>query len=155
MAAFLHTQDLACLLWGTDQGSAFVVKLPAREIRSIRGRVPIRVRHELYEHPSAPVIRTVVTISDQPQRPLALESYTNVEDEQQRTEFAALADQARYLLLVYDERLQHRLNKVVPKRPDPTIAQIVERAVRMQAAIPPEQFDFDAAKAAVLERTRL
>jgi hypothetical protein len=67
-----------------------VVKAPNREIQSVRGRVPIRVIHELFNHPAAPVIRITVRIYDQPQNPLALETFINVENPQQRSDYAAI-----------------------------------------------------------------
>lgn len=84
LAEFLKTQELACLTHATDRGTILVIKAPSREIRSVRGRVPIQLRHELYDYPQAPVVRMVLTIYDQPSRPLALETFVNVEDEQQR-----------------------------------------------------------------------
>jgi hypothetical protein len=64
LAAFLRGQEVACLMQPTTQGTAFVIKLAGREIASVRGRVPIHLRHELYSHPAAPVIRTVLTVYD-------------------------------------------------------------------------------------------
>jgi len=155
LADFLRTQDVACLMQATDQGTAFVIKLSSQEIRSVRGTVPVRVRHELYAHPAAPVIRTVLTIFDRPQRPLALETFTNIEQQDQREDFARLADQDRLILLFYDEQLRHQLNKVVPYQDPGTVRAIVRRAERLLATIPPERFSFEAAKAAVMEATRL
>jgi hypothetical protein len=155
LADFLRTQDIACLMQATDQGTAFVVKLPSRELQSIAGTVPIGLRHELYDHPAAPVIRTVLTIYDQPANPLALETFTNISDDDQREDFAALATQDQLLLLCYDEALAHRLSKVVAHPPDPTVDQVVERAQQLAAAIPTARFDFDAAKRAVMEGTSL
>jgi hypothetical protein len=155
LADFLRTQDIACLFQATDQGTALVAKLPSAEIASVRGTVPIHVRHELYDHPAAPVIRTVLTIYDRPANPLALETYSNVADPQQRADFAALATQDQLVLLCYDEQLAHRLSKVVPYRDAGTIAAIVGRADQLLAAIPTDRFSFEAAKQAVLQATRL
>src|SRR5438045_307567 len=90
---FLGDKDFACLTWATDRGTVLLIKAPANEIESLRGRLPIEVRHELFEHQTAPVIRLVITFYDQPARPLAVESFINVEDPQQRADFAALVDQ--------------------------------------------------------------
>jgi hypothetical protein len=90
LAAFLRDQDIVCLMQGTDQGTVFVIKLSTPDIESARGRVPIHLRHELYAHPNAPVIRTTLCIYDQPEAPLALETFTNIADENQRNDFAAL-----------------------------------------------------------------
>lgn len=155
LADFLKGRPFGCVFQATDQGTVLVVKAPAREIRSVRGRVPMEVRHELYQHPAAPVIRTVVQIYDQPARPLTLETFTNVEDEQQRADFAALADQETVYLLFYDETLSHRLSKAVGNAHRATIREIVERADRMLAEIPKGRFSFEDAKAAVMQQTKL
>jgi hypothetical protein len=155
LAEFLRTQEMACLMQATDQGTAFVVKAPSREIRSVRGTVPIGVKHALYDHPAAPVIRTTIGIYDRPQRPLAFETFTNISDADQREDFAALAAQDRLLLLFYDEQLAHRLTKVVPYRDEGTVLTILLQAARLQARIPPERYDFDAAKQAVIEASEL
>src|SRR6266498_735578 len=76
LAEYLRDIDVACLMQGTDQGTVFVLKLPTQDIESSRGRVVIQLRHELYAHPTAPVIRTVLTLYDQPDAPLALETFT-------------------------------------------------------------------------------
>jgi hypothetical protein len=155
LADFLRDKEYACLLWGTDQGSVFVAKAPAREIQSLRGNIPVRILHQLYEHPQAPVIRTVITWYDQPTQPLALETFINVADPQQRTDFTDLANQQELRFLFYDRALRHRLSKLV-RNPDPeTITQIAQTAERLQATIPEESFDFDAAKADIIKRTFL
>src|SRR5258708_1263526 len=86
LADFLKDQDYACIAQATDQGTAFVMKMPGGEIESVRGTVPILLRQELYVHPTAPVIRLVFTIYDQPQTPLALETFVNITDDQQRAD---------------------------------------------------------------------
>jgi hypothetical protein len=155
LAEFLRHQDVACLMQGTDQGTAFVLKLPAEDIESARGRVPIRLRHELYAHPTAPVIRTLLTLYDQPDRPLALETFTNIQDEDQRSAFAALAHQEALLLLFYDEQLAHKLTKVVPVTNPEQSAVVLNYAEQILTTIPEEEFDFDRAKRAVMEATAL
>src|SRR5712691_10183467 len=149
LAEFLRGQEFACVTQATDRGTVFVVKAPAREIQSLRGRVPIHLSQELYDHPNAPVIRLVFTISDQPERPLALETCVHVEDEQQRSDFAALADQDELHLLFYDERLRHRLSKGIRNLSREEMAEVLGRADRLYAAIPKERFNFDRAKADV------
>jgi hypothetical protein len=60
LAQFLATQDVACLMHETTAGTVYVVKLLGAEIDSVRGSGPIHVRHELWQHPLAPVVRTVI-----------------------------------------------------------------------------------------------
>ncbi len=155
LAEFLRDKDVACLMQGTDQGTAFVLKLPAQDIESARGRIAIQLRHELYAHPAAPIIRTLLTLYDQPARPFARETFTNIEDEIQRSDFAALADQEALLLLFYDEQLAHRLTKVVPQSNPEQSAAVLGYAEQILATISKEEFDFDRAKQAVMEATDL
>jgi hypothetical protein len=155
LAAFLQDQTLVCVSHPIDRGTAFVIKAPSPEIESMRGNVPVHLRHELYEHPAAPVIRTVTSIYDQPDRPMRLETFFNVADEQQRADYAALATQENLYLLVYDEKLVHRLTKAVGHLDSEVMTQILARAQEFLAGIPAEEVDFDRAKAAVMEATSL
>jgi len=92
---------------------------------------------------------------DQPQHPLRVETFINVAEEDQRADFAALADQELLLLLFYDEQLQHRLTKLVPYPERSEVPTILARADELRATMPPWRFDFDRAKAAVIQRTTL
>ena len=74
---WLSEQSYVCLLQETDQGSIFICKAPASDIQTLRGPIPIHFRYELYQQPTAPVIRTVVRLYDRPQNPLALECFTS------------------------------------------------------------------------------
>ena len=141
---------MACLMQTTDQGTAFVLKTSRREIRGVRVRLPIRVTHALSDHPAAPVIRTTITVYDQPQRPLAFETFTDVAEPDQREDFARLAKQERLLLLFYDEQLTHRLTKLAPYHDDGTIPAIRLQAAVLQARIPSQHYDFRAGKQAVI-----
>ena len=155
MASFLKDKEYACLLWGTDQGSVFVAKAHRRDIQSLRGNVPVQVRHELYDHPQAPVIRTVTTWYDKPTTPLAIECFTNIEDAEQKADFSDLAQRDQLRFLFYDQQLAHRLTKVVPNHDRETIARIATVAAELRARIPAARYDFDAAKRDVMERTSL
>jgi hypothetical protein len=155
MAEFLKTQDLAAFWWSTNFGTSMVIKAPRAEIDSVRGTVPIHLAHSLYDHPQAPLIRSTMQIIDQPDSHLALETYTNVADPQQRSDFARLARQRQIRLLFYDEALTNQLIKVIQSGKPEDIRQILQLADELHRRIPVDQFDFDAAKAAVLAATRL
>jgi hypothetical protein len=101
------------------------------------------------------VIRTVLSLYDRPQHPLKVESFINVAEEDQRRDFAALADQEQLLLLLYDRDLQHRLSKVVPYPDRTDIPLILARAEELRAAIAPWRYHFERAKAAVQRETTL
>lgn len=149
--------QFGCLMWATDKGTVFVIKAPAHEIDSVRGAVPIGLQHEIYQYPSAPVIRTVLTIYDQSDRPLSMESFTNIEDPQQKAEFAALARQKEAYMLFYDERLQYRLVKQIEidAGNNHAVSDILTSAEEILNQIPKDSFDFDRAKADVMQRTNL
>ena len=155
LAAFLKDHPYACLTQAAERGTGLVLQAPGHDIESARGRVPIHLRHELYHHPAAPVIRPLVTIYDQPIRPLAFETFINVEDPRQHDDFAALALQSELAMLFYDEQLRHRLTKVVALRDPANILAILHVADQLLAATPAAQFDFHVAKVAVMRAMQL
>jgi hypothetical protein len=155
LVEFLKARDYACIPQATDLGTAFVMKVPGSDIQSVRGVVPVELRQELYAHPAAPVIRMVFTIYDQPAQPLALETFINITDEEQRADYAALATQEALPLLFFDEAVTHRLTKVVPFRNQEESAAILGTAERFLGTIPVGERDFDTARATVLRVTQL
>jgi hypothetical protein len=152
LADALRDESYACLTASTDTGTVFVIKAPSHEIRSVRGNVPILLRHELYDTPTAPVIRLALRIYDQPRQPLAMESFINVREPDQREEYAALAEQEHIYLLFYDELLQHRLNQGIHNDDRAVVPQILATAEQLAGAIPDNLYDFDLAKQAIQER---
>lgn len=155
LVAALEGVDYACVTVGTTAGTALLLKAPRHEIESARGAVPIRLGHEFYAHPAAPVIRMALHIFDQPEAPLALETFINVADPDQRADYAALADQDEILLLFLDENLAERLTKRISHPGRDVVPQIVTAADQLLGQIPPDQFDFERAKQAVMEATKL
>lgn len=155
LVTFLAGQQYAALLHATNQGTVLVVKMPRHEIDSVRGRVPIEVRHELYAHPTSPVIRMVTRIYDQPNSSVALETFVNVGDADQRTDYAALRHRSTLLMLFYDEQVTHRLTKHVGGIVPEAIEKVLQHADQLLAAIPVAHRDFDHAKADVMDRTQL
>jgi hypothetical protein len=132
-----------------------VIKAPSANIQSVRSRLPIWLRQELHDHPAAPVIRMILTFYDQSESPRALEMFIHVDDEQQRADAAALADQEDPLMFFYDEVLRPQFTKVMLYHSQEALTQILFTTEQIHDAIPREQFDFDAAKTAVMEATRL
>lgn len=155
LAEFLRTRERAALLQGSDQGTVLIVKLPGREIEAMPNPVAIHIRQELYRHEQAPVIRLVISIYDRPRRPLALESFVNVGDPFQRRDYEGLTRQDQLYMLFYDEALEQRLAKVVPHPGRHDVYRVLREADALLRLIPPERFDFDRAKEAVIAQTRL
>ena len=90
---------------------------------------------------------------DRPDRPLSLEAFTNVADPQQRADFAALAELREVALLGYDEALRHRLSKRIRLPSGAALTELLRAASFLLSVIPPEEVDFDRAKASVLRQT--
>jgi hypothetical protein len=147
LAAFLASQRLVCLLIGTERGSGFVIKAPTDEIEGLRGPVPVLFRHELYRHPSSPVIRLLLRLYDRPHAAppssLAFESFVNVDDEGQRSDYGALARQDLVDLHFYDDALRPRLTKQIPNNLRGDIPLVLATARRLRDRIPRDRFDFD------------
>ncbi len=155
LADFLRDQHYACLTHATDRGTVFVLKAPRLDIESARGRVPIAVRHELYSHPRAPVIRAHLRIHDRREQPLAFESFINIRDPEQLADYRDLAGRDIFRLLFFDEDLEHRLSKGVLNRAGDEMGSILDVAVRLSLGIPADWYDFDTAKAEVQRRAGL
>src|SRR5581483_6856720 len=89
----------AAAMWGTDHGTAYVLKLPSADLDGLPKRVPVAVRHELWNPPTAPVIRTVMEIHDQPDSALVMEVFTNPAEQDQRHDFVGLSTHEQTLLM--------------------------------------------------------
>jgi hypothetical protein len=157
LVATLEGIDYACVTVATTAGTALLLKAPRHEIESARGQTPIRLGHELYAHPAAPVIRMSVHVYDQPASLLALETFINVADPDQRADYAALAEQDEIPLLFLDEHLAQRLTKRLTHSHSgrDVVPRIVALAEQLLDQIPPGQFDFERAKQAVMEAAAL
>jgi hypothetical protein len=155
LAAFLATEELACLIHNSDQGALYVLKAPASELASLRGTFLIGLTHELHQHPQAPVIRSVLTFYDHPNQPLRFDTFLNIDDPDQRACFASLAARDELTLLFYDEHLAHRLSKRVPNGDPDAMRRLLALADQVHTMIPSDRYDFAAAKAAVLHATSL
>ena len=86
---------------------------------------------------------------------LAFESFVNIDDEGQRSEYDALARQDQVKVYFYDEALRHHLTKVIPNNLRTDVPLVLGTALRLRARIPNDRFDFDRAKADVIARTSL
>jgi hypothetical protein len=157
LVAFLRAHEYACLTQLTDQGTVYLCKARDADLETLAGPFPIQLEHELYRLPQAPVIRALLTLWDRPSAPLRLESFTNVRDLAQREELAALTDQTTALLLFYGEVARfHRAKRIALHQDQRAqLTRLLAAAEQHAAGIPPGRYDFDAAKAAVVDGTTL
>jgi len=155
LADFLRDLPYACVPHASDQGTLLILKAPRAEIASAQGSFPIRMEHQLYEHSTAPVIRMVTRLYDQPTRPLMFECFINVGEADQREMYATLADQREMRFLFYDETLRHSLTKSVSGLDRVQMHEVLAKADAIYRGLTPATFDFDRAKADILHRTSL
>lgn len=146
----------AALLRITNLGTVLLARALRHEIDSIRGRVPIGFQHELHDHPASPVIRMVTKIYRQPEHALAFETFVDVGDPYQRTNYAALAHQDKLTLdLYYADAFSLTLRKRGRLTDHVGLMRVLTTADRLLAAIPEDQRNFDRAKAEVMNQTNL
>lgn len=146
----IKDDEYACVTLATDRGTALIAKMPASVIDALRGTYPIQLRHELFQHPAAPVIRITATLYDQPQQPFVLETFINVADFDQYADYVTFTDQDELPILFYDGQHQFRLAKAVNNGPRETVPQIIKAAKRLLQQIPEGCLDFDRAKMDVM-----
>jgi hypothetical protein len=133
----------------------YVIKAPGEQLARLPTRVPVRVQHELWNPPTAPVIRTVLSIHDQPDSALMMEVFTNPAEPDQRADFVGLSTHAQTLLMFYDEQASHRRTIVIAPTEPATVALILTHAEQALGGRTPTHEEFMAAKQAVMERTHL
>jgi hypothetical protein len=147
---FLRTQEYACLLLGSNRGTLFLLKAPATDLATLQGSIPIRITHELYSKPTAPVIRSLLRWYDRPDSQILFEAFTNVADPAQRDDYRRLAKQSTLTVLGYDELLRLAVQKRVANPQQREITQITALADKLRELIPQGEYDFDLAKARVM-----
>src|SRR4051812_3668428 len=152
---FLRTQEYACLLHGSNRGPLCLLKAPASDLATLGGPMPVRITHELYSKPTAPVIRTLLRWYDRPNSSLSFEAFTNVADPEQRQDYRRLARQSTLTVLGYDELLRLAVQKRVANHQQREITQIADLADKLRVLIPDGEYDFDLAKARVMAQNSL
>ena len=150
LASLLKNQRTACTIQATDQGVALVVKLPASNIRTLHGPVRFQLRFQVYEHPVAAVILTILTMHRIQAHPVVVETYVNPDDSLQRMDFEALSKQPNLIVLFYDEKLRHRLSKRVDNVAKIAAIQALHRADAILSNIPDNERDFNTAMADIV-----
>jgi hypothetical protein len=150
-----RTVETGAVTTETNLGTALIVKVPIATAARLVGEVPIGIDHQLFNRPSAPVIRMVTAFYDQAGDPLVFETFFNIGHEQQRREYEGLTKQEELPILIHDEELEPVFAKRVRIPNGEEIRRILATADGLYAATWPELFDFDRAKQEVMERTDL
>jgi hypothetical protein len=137
-----------CLALEADIGIVHVCHASDTEIEGFANK-PVTSRWQLIKMPTAPLIRLEVKIFDQPENPYRFESFLNVAEQDQEKVLAELANQNRLFLAFYGEDLGYRYTKVIPHDIQnwQKIDEMTIEAINYLSKIPPNQQDFDKAKA--------
>jgi hypothetical protein len=135
--------------------TVFVLKAPAEQWAAIRGTVPVRLTHALYNKPTAPVIRTQLQWYDYQSSHLSFETFTNIDDEEQRILFRRLSRQPDVVTLCYSESLDSPIQKRITNAQMKEVEKIAQMALVLRQLIPDHEYDFDQAKARVIASTRM
>ena len=137
-----------CLAVESERGVLHLCHAPDGDIAGFRGK-PVRYRWQLIEMPTAPLVRLETFIYDDPLQPYRFESFLNVGDEEQLSVLAALAGQAELHLVFFGDDLEYRFTKSLPhgEQQWQQLDEIMARAIAYWEQLPPEQRDFDRAKA--------
>lgn len=146
---------LAGLALTTDHGIAVVAAVPSCLIEGFSATGPAFLRHELYSHPAAPVIRLVATVYDRREQPLRIQAFINITDDQERLGYDGLCNQERTALLCYDEFLARRLTRTIVSFNCRATRKVLRLACELLTKISSESIDFGAAEAAVMARALL
>ena len=103
---------------------------------------------------TAPLIRLELTILDRLDEPFRFESFLNVAADDQARVLAQLANQDRLYLAFYGDGLDYRFTKIVKhdRQQWQYLDELVAEAINHWDGIPPEQQDFDRAKAEFMRR---
>ena len=147
----LMTADLSvAVLWQDEiEGqTALLAKATDEDVASFRGKVPIQTRWELGRFASGSVLRLVLTIFDQPDRPYTFETFINVASPEQRACVEQLLKQDKLHLHFFDSRADYALTKVIghPRHWYEHLKPLIVQAVQDRETIG-LAWDFEGAKA--------
>jgi hypothetical protein len=142
-----------CLAAETNVGVVHVCHAADRDIDGFADK-PVLYQWQLIKMPTAPLIRLELAILDNPFDPYKFESFLNVAQEDQARVLAQLANQDRLYLAFYGDDLGHHFTKIVDhdEQQWQYLDELVAGAIDHWESIPPEQRDFDRAKAEFMTR---
>jgi hypothetical protein len=142
-----------CLAAETNIGVVHVCHAADSDIEGFANK-PVLYQWQLVKMPTAPLIRLELAILDHPSNPYRLESFLNVAQEDQARILAQLANQDPLYLAFHGDDLNYRFTKIVDhdRQQWQYLDELVEEATDYWDAIPPEQRDFDQAKAEFMRR---
>jgi len=142
-----------CLAAETNIGVVHVCHAADSDVEGFANK-PVSYQWQLVKMPTSPLIRLELTILDRPNNPYRFESFLNVAEEHQARVLAQLAGQDRLYLAFYGDDLSHRFTRIInhDRQQWQYLDELVAKALEHWHQIPPEQRDFDGAKAEFMRR---
>jgi hypothetical protein len=149
----LENAGYGCLAAETNIGVVHVCHASDADIEGFANK-PVAYQWQLVQMPTAPLIRLEMVILDHPTHPYVFESFLNIVEEDQARVLAQLANQDQLYLAFYGKDLTHRFTKIVEhdRQQWQYIDELVAEAIDHWVMIPPEQRDFNRAKAEFMGR---
>lgn len=148
MQAVFEKNGPGCFAAEREDMVTFVTCAPDQDIQSFRS-AKVLYGWELVEMPSAPIIRFRASILDDPTAPYILEHFLNVEDADQSRILSRLLEQDNLCFDFFGKEYEYHYSKYLPHpakmRED--LCYVIAWAKKHMATVPPEQRDFDRAKA--------
>lgn len=131
-----------------DNTVAFITHASDRDIRQFRG-APVLYEWQYIAMPTAPLIRHLSVILDNPASPYRLEHFLNVGDPDQARGLSRLVSQPELSFDFYGEEFEYAYSTVVPHPAEirEGLAARVRKAIEYYGEIPAARRDFDRAKA--------
>ena len=150
----LASTGYGCLAVESDNGIIHVCHVSDRDIASFK-RAPVKYQWQLIMMPTAPLIRLLFVVVDDPHNPYQFESFLNVAEADQAQVLADLGEQDHFALAFYGDDLSYRYAKVVAHKPwqRQQLEVMVSQARLHWQQIAPEKRDFDQAKAWFISQT--
>lgn len=142
-----------CLALESSIGVVHVCHAADADIASFND-APITYRWELIKMPTAPLIRLVFRVHDQPDNPYQFESFLNVAEEDQGQVLTDLAGQDQLYLAFYGNNLTHHFTRAVShdEQQWQRLDEITAEAETYLEQLPEGKFYFDQAKAAFMNQ---
>jgi len=142
-----------CLAVESTVGVLHLCHAPDRDIESFRGK-PALTQWQLIEMPTAPLVRLEAVIYDNPLQPYRFESFLNIGEEDQLNVLAQLAGQEELHLVFFGDDLEYRFTKTLPHNEQQwqQLDEMINSALDIWQQLPPEQRDYDLAKATFMAR---
>jgi hypothetical protein len=131
-----------------DESVSFVTHVAPTDLQSLR-HAPVIYDWQIFTMPTAPLIRFAAAFLDDVYHPYRLEHFLNIGDPDQARCLSRLIEQSALHFDFYDAEYEFTFSKPVvhPAFRRAKLATLIREAVNHYGTIPPQQRDFDHAKA--------